>query len=46
MTFHLFEGVELAAVGVDVVLVDLVGEDEEMVLVSELDDDLDVLPKD
>ena len=41
---HLFEGVELAAVGIDVVLVDLVGEDEEVVLVSKLDDVLNVLP--
>lgn len=36
---------ELASVGVDVVLIDLVGEDEEMVLVGELDDVLDVLSK-
>jgi hypothetical protein len=36
--------VELASVGVHVVLVDLVGEDEEAVLVRELDDVLDVLP--
>ena len=36
---------EFASVRVDVVLIDLVGEDEELVLVSELDDVLDVLPE-
>ncbi len=35
---------ELAAPGVDVVLVNLVGEDEEPLLVGEPDDHLDVLP--
>ena len=42
---NLFERMEFASVRVDVVLVDLVGEDEELVLVSELDDILDVLPE-
>jgi hypothetical protein len=36
---------EFASVRVDVVLIDLVGEDEELVLVSELDDVLDILPE-
>ncbi len=42
---HLFERMEFASVRVDVVLIDLVGEDEELVLVSKLDDVLDVLPE-
>jgi hypothetical protein len=40
---HLLKAVELRILGIDVVLIDLVSQQEEMLLVGESDDSLDVL---
>lgn len=41
--YYLLEGVELWALGVDIILVDLVSHQEELLLVGKLDDIFNVL---